>query len=147
MPFHSTVMLTHVWEMKCQSVFTAHRSCSKAVLSCSSLVYPSGQDAIPVCDVLQLAPLWKLRDMNLLKASVKMSLASAWDFPRVADDLLTAGYIILTISHMISFRKDFKNSHTSKSSPALWPRHNENIPSWNTTWHLVLLCSCQITLN
>lgn len=45
---------------------------------------------------------------------MKISLGSAWDFPCVADDLLTAGYIILTISHMISFRKDFKNSHTSK---------------------------------
>lgn len=46
--------------------------------------------------------------MTLLKASVKMSVASAWDFPHVADDLLTAGYIILTISHMISFRKTLK---------------------------------------
>lgn len=46
--------------------------------------------------------------MNLLKAPMKMSVASAWDFPRVADDLLTAGNIILTISHMISFRGTLK---------------------------------------
>lgn len=46
--------------------------------------------------------------MNLLKAPMKMSVASAWDCPRVADDLLTAGNIILTISHIISLRRTLK---------------------------------------
>lgn len=37
-----------------------------------------------------------------------MSIVSAWEFLRVADDPLTAGNIILTISHMISFRRTLK---------------------------------------
>lgn len=32
--FHSTVMLTHVWEMKYQNVFTAHRLCASAPKLC-----------------------------------------------------------------------------------------------------------------
>ncbi len=44
-------------------------------------------------------------------------------------------------------RGDFKRSHTWKSPLALLLWHNENVLSWNTVWHLALLCSCHITLN
>lgn len=45
---------------------------------------------------------------------MKRSVASAWDFLCIANDLLTAGYIILTISHMISFRRTLKKATHQK---------------------------------
>lgn len=69
------------------------RLCLKQ-LSLKTLVSLRAQQALP----------WNLWDVKLLKASVRTGVATVRDFTRVTDDPMTAGYIILGITHMTSFK-------------------------------------------
>lgn len=62
----------------------------------------------------QQALLWNLWDVKLLKASVRTGVATVWDFTRITDDPMTAGYIILGITHMTSFKGTWKKKSHMK---------------------------------
>lgn len=70
----------------------------------------------------QQALLWNLWDVKLLKASVRTGVATVWDFTRITDDPMTAGYIILGITHMTSFKGTWKKKVTHERAHQLYCR-------------------------
>lgn len=86
-------------------------------LSLKTLVSLRAQQALP----------WNLWDVKLLKASERTGVATVWDFTRVTDDPMTAGYIILSITHMTSFKGTWKKvtlerAHQPYCIVAQWKR-------------------------